>query len=408
MKYSHIGISASALLFTAIVLLFIFHKPMSTVQQEPSIAAKPTEIKPTTTLIKNTTATASGKVPTIPLHVPSGFIIHVFADNLGTPRDMIFTPQGTLLVSNPSTNQVFALPDKNNEGRADGKKIIINNENHVHGLAFYNNKLYVADVDKVVRYNWDETTLTATKDKVLFSLPQNDDHNNRSIVFDAKGNMFVSVGSTCNVCEEPPTIGGSVYVSDANGNNPHMYATGLRNAAFMATNPKTGELWATENGRDYLRDNLPPDEINIVREGKNYGWPICYGNKIHDTSFDKKKYVRDPCSDTIAPIYEIPAHSAPLGLTFINSVQFPPDWQGDLLVAYHGDWNRSTPAGYKIVRLKVNGNTIVSSEDFLTGFLLGTTKESSAGRPVDVLFDTKGNLYVSDNKAGSIYIIQKS
>lgn len=407
MKYSHIGISASALLFTAIILLFIFHKPVTISQNKPPIAAKPTESKPTATPIKNLQTTSAGKIPTIPLHLPSGFTIHVFADIVGTLRDMIFTPGGTLLVSNPEANQVVALPDKNNDGVTDGKKIIIHNENHVHGLAFYNNKLYIADVDKVVRYNWDEKTLTATKDKVLFALPQNDDHNNRSLAFNSLGQMFVSVGSTCNVCEEPPNIGGSVYVTDTNGKNPHVYATGLRNAAFMAINPKTGELWTTENGRDYLGDNLPPDEINIVREGKNYGWPICYGNKIHDTTFDKKQYVRDPCADTIAPIYEIPAHSAPLGLAFIHSTQFPSDWQGDLLVAYHGDWNRSTPAGYKIVHLKVNGNTIVSSEDFLTGFLLGTTKESSAGRPVDVLFDTKGNLYVSDDKAGNIYIIQK-
>jgi glucose/arabinose dehydrogenase len=120
--------------------------------------------------------------------------------------------------------------------------------------------------------------------------------------------------------------------------------------------------------------------------------------------------VRNPCEDTVAPIYEIPAHSAPLGLTFINSTQFPSDWQGDLLVSYHGSWNRLTPTGYKVVHMKVSGNSITSAEDFLTGFLpknalIGPT--SASGRPVDLIFDDKGNLYLSDDKAGNVYIIQR-
>ncbi|HSW97595.1 MAG TPA: PQQ-dependent sugar dehydrogenase [Candidatus Saccharimonadales bacterium] len=407
MKYSYVGISISAILFTGIVLLFVFNnsstpQPIKTTPKVPHAtnSQKPS-IMPTKYPISH------GKIPSLPFRLSSEFTIHIFADTVGNPRDMVFSPGGTLLVSNPATNQVFALPDSNNDGVSDQRKIIINGENHVHGLAFYNNKLYIADVDKVVRYNWDETTLTATKDKVLFLLPENNDHNNRVITFNASGQMFVSVGSTCNVCSETPEQGGSVYVSDAEGNTPYIFASGLRNAGFTTINPATGELWGTEMGRDYLGDTIPSDEINIIRNGKNYGWPLCYGNKIHDTSFDKHQYIQDPCTDTVAPIYEIPAHSAPLGLAFINSPQFPSNWQGDLLVAYHGDWNRSTPIGYTIVHLKVTGNSVTSSEDFLTGFLTGDTKESSAGRPVDVLFDTQGNLYVSDDKAGNIYIIQK-
>lgn len=407
MKYSYVGISISALLFTGIVLFFVFNKP-SAPNPMPIVTKIVTPTEKTTIPTPTSTSVSSGKTPTIPFHLPTGFTIHVFADNLGNPRDMVFSPGGTLLVSNPASNQVFALPDTKHDGVSDGKKTIINNENHIHGLAFYNNTLYVADVDKVVRYTWDENTLTATKDKVLFPLPDNDDHNNRSLVFNSSGQMFVSVGSTCNVCKETPEQGGSVYTSDANGNNKRIFARGLRNAAFLTINPKTGDLWGTEMGRDYLGDNTPPDEINIIQDGKDYGWPICYGNKIHDTNFDKNQYIQDPCINTIPPIYQVPAHSAPLGVTFINSSQFPSDWQGDLLVAYHGDWNRTTPSGYKIVHLKVTGNTITNSEDFLTGFLLGTTKDSSAGRPVDVLFDAKGNVYVSDDKAGNIYIIQKS
>jgi glucose/arabinose dehydrogenase len=354
-----------------------------------------------------------GKTPNIPLQLASGFSIRVFASNLGSPRVLTFTPEGTLLASNPAANIVYALPDKNNDGVADENKIIISGENHVHGLAFYQDKLYLADVDKVVRYDWDETSLTATKDKVLFSLPQNSDHNNRTITFNSAGEMFVSVGSTCNVCIETAQEGGSIWISDTNGTSPKIFATGLRNAAFMVVNPKSNELWATEMGRDNLGDNLPPDEINIIKEGGNYGWPYCYGDKVHDNNFDPAN--SHSCETTTAPLYEIPAHSAPLGLVFINSSEFPNDWQGDLLVAYHGSWNRSIPTGYKVVHLKISGNTIIKSEDFLTGFapistpdIPGNNNNTAPGRPVDLAFDKEGNLFLSDDKGGNIYIIQKN
>lgn len=348
---------------------------------------------------------SSGKVPNIPFVLPTGFTIHVFAENLGTPRDLVFSQNGTLLVSNPISNQVIALPDKNNDGVADDRKPVINSGNHLHGLAFYANKLFVAEVNRVVRYNWDEQKLEATLDKVLFSLPNNNDHNNRTLVFDNKGTMYVSVGSTCDVCYEKSELSATVIVSDSDGTKPKVFAKGLRNAPFLAFNPQKNQLWATEMGRDWLGDNLPPDEINIIKSGTNYGWPICYGNKIHDIDYDRDRYyIMNPCTYTEPPIFEIPAHSAPLGLTFIKSDQFPSDWQNDLLVSYHGSWNRTVPTGYKVVRLKVHENTIVSAEDFLTGFIQGA---NVLGRPVDLIFDNKGNLYISEDKSGTIFIIQK-
>lgn len=352
---------------------------------------------------------SQGATPNIPFNLASGFTIHIFASGLGNPRDLQFSPGGTLLVSNPSSNTVYALPDKNNDGVADSKKVVISGRNHTHGLAFFNGKLYASEVDRVVRYDWDEQKLTATFDKVLFSLPENNDHNNRTITFDSSGKMFVSVGSTCNVCFESSPLSATVLVADPDYNNPQIFAKGLRNAAFLAINPKTSELWGTEMGRDNLGDNIPPDEINIIRSNLDYGWPFCFADKQHDVNFDPRN--QHSCGNTQPPIYQIPAHSAPLGLTFINSSQFPTDWQGDLLVSYHGSWNRSTPIGYKVVHLKVSENSITNSEDFLTGFLpAGATNgpNSALARPVDLTFDQKGSLYLSDDKSGNIFIIQKS
>lgn len=342
-----------------------------------------------------------GRPVNFPLTVAAGFHIGIFADSVAGARDEQFSPGGTLLVSKPASGQVVAIPDKNNDGIADEVKVIVSGENQPHGLAFYNGKLYVADVDKVVRFNWDESTLTATKDKVLFSLPSNNDHNKRTIIFDDSGKMFVSVGSTCNVCNEKSNLSATIITSDADGNSPTVFAKGLRNAPFMQLNPSTHELWSTEMGRDFLGDNLPPDEIDIIKQGNDYGWPNCYADKIPDTNFNRQA----SCENTTAPIFQIPAHSAPLGLTFIESSQFPADLQGDLLVSEHGSWNRSTPIGYKVVKLNVEGNTITSSEDFITGFLEGT---EAVGRPVDVTFGPDENLYVSDDKAGVVYIVIKS
>lgn len=338
-----------------------------------------------------------------PLKTPDGFKIEIIAEELGNPRDLEFSPEGTLLISVPSEGKVTALLEKApNEYQ---QKDVITGLNNPHGIAFYNGKLYVAEETSVSRYMWDAERLLPTKEKTLFALPPSEGgHFTRSLAFNKNGVLFVSIGSTCNVCFEKNPLHGSVIVSDSEGSNPRTFATGLRNAVFITVNPKTNELWGTEMGRDFLGDNLPPDEINIIKEGKNYGWSICYGNKIHDRDFDKRVYIRNPCEDTEPPLYEIAAHSAPLGLAFISSKQFPKEWQGDLLVAYHGSWNRSTPIGYKVVRLDIEEGRILGEYDFITGFL---ERSSASGRPVDLAFDKDGALYISDDKGGIIYRVSR-
>lgn len=330
----------------------------------------------------------------------AGWNIAYFARNLGGVRDLEFSPEGTLLASIPSEGKVIALVKTN--GSVQVKEVLTNLDSP-HGLAFYpsangansvyNGKLFIAEERQVARYSWDQKSLSASREKVLFDLPPRGNHFTRSLVFDKEGRLYVSIGSTCNVCNEKNERYAAVLISDADGTSPRLFAKGLRNAVFMTQNPKTGEIWVTEMGRDYLGDNLPPDEVNILKENKDYGWPNCYGNKIADKNFNPSA----ECANTEPPVFEIPAHSAPLGLTF--------DPDGNLLVAYHGSWNRSVPDGYKVMRMRINGNTVTSAEDFITGFINET---EAIGRPVDLIFDKEGDLYLSDDKAGAVYILSKT
>jgi glucose/arabinose dehydrogenase len=163
-------------------------------------------------------------------------------------------------------------------------------------------------------------------------------------------------------------------------------------------------MWATEMGRDNLGDNLPPDEINVITEGSDFGWPICYGNNIHDTNFDKKVYIQNPCNEKVTAKVELQAHSAPLGLGFIPEEGWPEDYWYDLIVAYHGSWNRSVPTGYKLVRVKLDSNgNLQGVEDFITGWLTGNNR--ALGRPTDVLIQPGGTMYVTDDSAGVVYRI---
>lgn len=356
----------------------------------------------------NTSSTEKFQASTIPLELPEGFAFTVYAENLGKARDVEII-NDVVVVSIPEKGQVMVLKDTNADGKAEIANILLTNLNKPHGLAFHKGKLFVAEETQVVRYSFDGEKLTATQEKKLFDLPAGGRHTTRTLAFDDKDTMYISIGSTCDVCYEKDKRISTIMISDADGNNPRVFAKGLRNAPFIAWNSQTNSLWVTEMGRDFLGDNIPPDEINIVTEGKDYGWPICYGNNIHDTKFDKNTYIQDPCKDTQKPVYNIPAHSAPLGITFINSSQFPENWQGDALVAYHGSWNSTKPVGYKIVRLKVNGNTVEGEENFMTGFLPSTATSGgqTIGRPVDMAFSQEGNLFVSDDKSGRIYMIYK-
>lgn len=342
-----------------------------------------------------------GKELAYPLSLPSGFGIGVFADlKGGLPRALAFDPYGVLFASVPNKGKVVALPDRQNDGSADEVTDVLTGLNQPHGIVFYADKLYVAETNKVSRYSYDPSSMKAGSPEVLFSLPGGGRHFTRTIrIWGDK--LYTSVGSSCDACIEENALRAAILVSDLDGKNLRVFAKGLRNTVFF-TFDDNGRIWGVDMGRDFLGDNLPPDEVNLIEDGKDYGWPYCYGNQVRDSKFksgEKLSY----CANTQAPKYELPAHNAPLGITFIKSSLFAPSDQGSLLVALHGSWNSSVPVGYKIVKLSVFADDIGGMADFISGFLLDG--KEVLGRPVDLIFNPQGYLFISDDKSGLVYIV---
>ena len=350
--------------------------------------------------------------PEIPLSLQQGFSLSIFAQGLADPRVMILDPADTLLVSVPSQGKVVALPDHDRDNRADRVVTVVAGLDRPHGMAFRcapNCLLYVAEKGQVNAYSYNPKTMKAVKQKKIADLPAGGGHVTRTLLFLPRPDddqLLISVGSSCNVCIEDDWRRAKVLVVSAGGGDLRTFASGLRNSVFMTIHPETKKVWATEMGRDLLGDDLPPDEINIIDKGRNYGWPFCYGKNVHDDDFDSAmgKSCREP--ETYPSHINIPAHSAPLGLSFFPEKGWPAGFRNNLLVAYHGSWNRSVPTGYKIVRYRLDGSGyFLRVDDFVTGWL---TKEGTAlGRPVDIIVRPGGTVLVSDDKAGVIYRITR-
>lgn len=339
------------------------------------------------------------------LHLPDNFNLAVFAENLKNARVLKFDPQGILLVSLTSAGKIVALLDEDNNGKSEKTVTVLEGLNRPHGFLFdcqqEECKLYVAEAGQLNVYDYHE--LKASNKKKLLDLPQSGRHFTRTLHRISTGQgekLLISIGSTCDVCEEKDERVGTVLIANLDGSEAKIFAKGLRNSVFLTTHPVTGEVWATEMGRDFLGNDLPPDEINILQENKHYGWPYCYGKNILDSQFKSSKQF--DCSKDAAPSHiNIPAHSAPLGLAFIPEEGWPEEYWHDLLVAYHGSWNKDQKTGYKIVRYKLDEKGNYESEkDFIYGWL---QDEKALGRPVDIVAQPGGLLYISDDFAGKIY-----
>ncbi|PJE50490.1 MAG: hypothetical protein COV29_03725 [Candidatus Yanofskybacteria bacterium CG10_big_fil_rev_8_21_14_0_10_36_16] len=353
-----------------------------------------------------------------PFILPDGFSIEIFAKDLPGARVMAFDSFGNMWVSQTREGQISLLEIQ--DGKVVRQNAVLKNLNHPHGLAFDPQNefsLYYAEEDKISRIG----VYSDGQPEKIIDLPGGGRHFTRTINFGPEDNrLYVSIGSSCDVCEEKDKRRGTIYSMNRDGSDFKPYATGLRNAVFFDWSYLDGRMWATEMGRDNLGDDLPPDEINIIEgpqaESKqnppDFGWPICYGKGIHDTKFDKKTYIRNPCEDTVSSHVDLQAHSAPLGLAFVPEEGWPEEYWYDLLVAYHGSWNRTEPTGYKIARIKLDAfGNYEGTEDFISGWLVpseteGLVDDGALGRPVDIITQSGGVVYVSDDHAGVIYKIK--
>lgn len=342
---------------------------------------------------------------TVDVNLPPGFQANVFASGLNGPRFMHIGPDGHLYVADRGNDRIVVLPDTDNDGTADETRVFASDIPAPHSIVWHEGSWYVGITSGVVRLTDSDGDGTADqRQTIIDDYPTSGSHSTRTVEFLPDGRMVVSIGSSCNVCEEEdPRRAAVVIYDDASGTGERLFATGLRNAVGLAIHPTTGELWASNNGRDLMGDDTPPENIYIVQDGRDYGWPTCHSGDIIDPDMGQL----GACAGVAQPVVRMQAHSAPLGLTFYDGDQFPAQYQGDLFIAFHGSWNRSVPTGYKVVRLPMNDEGQPAAdqiEDFATGWLNQETGDAS-GRPVDVTVGDDGALFVSDDKAGLIYRI---
>jgi glucose/arabinose dehydrogenase len=330
------------------------------------------------------------------IKLPPGFAIALVARAPGA-REMTLGSRGTLFVGSVN-GKVYAVTQAS-AGGAASVKTIASGLNQPVGVAFRDGALYVSAVSRILRFDDVENRLDDPPKPVVVTdkLPTETHHGWKFIAFGPDGKLYVPVGAPCNVCEPDRDRYALIARMNADGSGLEVFARGLRNSVGFDWDPRTHELWFTNNGRDYLGDDAPPDTLNHApKPGSDFGFPYCHAGTIADPEFGRKR----SCSDFVAPAQNLGPHVASLGMRFYTGSQFPPAYRNQIFIAEHGSWNRSHKIGYRVTLVRVEGNRAVAYEPFATGWLQG---ESAWGRPADVLVAKDGSLLVSDDTAGAIY-----
>jgi len=327
------------------------------------------------------------------LRVPPGFKIAVFAQGLQGVRYLALGPDNAVYASQPGSGLIVKLTDANRDGVADSVVTIASGLKGPFAIAFRGDTMYVAEERDIKRFD----PHGAAPVTIVPDIPGGG-HSTRTIVFGPDGKLYLAVGSSCNLCEERDSMRAAVTQFNRDGSGGRIFAKGLRNSVGMAFSPKTGELWSGNNDRDNLGDDVPPEHVNIIKDGRNYGWPECYL-----PGKPNPEYGSANCSNVEPPAITIQAHSAPLGLAFYTGTQFPREYRGDAFLTLHGSWNRSVPTGAKVVRIEVDGSghRAVGVEDFIVGWQRPDGKRW--GRPVGLLVMPDGALLVSDDVGDKIW-----
>lgn len=334
------------------------------------------------------------------IKLPEGFTLSLYAGDLPGARMLQATSRGDLLVSLPNRGQVVLLErDSDGDDLPDGRRILLTGLNKPHGIDLYQDWLYVAETDAIARIRFDaETGKThGGYQRIVTGIPDGG-HWTRTVRFGPDGLMYVAVGSSCNACIEKSSKRGAILRYRPDGSQGEIFATGLRNTVGLDWHPQTRALYGVDNGRDFLGDNFPPCELNLIQQGKFYGWPYSNGDRVPDPDFGKGN--EDKIAGSVIPAHKFRPHNAPLGIKFLAGGNLPEAYQNAALVALHGSWNRSVKDGYKVVSLHFSNNNRIVERDFITGF---EQNGDVIGRPVDIAQGTDGSLYISDDYSGSIY-----
>ena len=337
------------------------------------------------------------------LKIPEGFKISFFAQNVNNARSMALGDNGTVFVGNRQGKSVYALVDADNDGVAEKKYTVADGLKMPNGVAFRNGSLYIAELNRISRIDNIETTLENPGKPVVIndSLPSEEHHGWKYLAFGPDGKLYVPVGAPCNICndnEKDPRFA-SIIRMNPDGTGFEEFAHGIRNSVGFTWNPQTKDMWFTENGRDEMGDDIPPDELNIaVKAGENFGYPYFHAGDIPDPEYGQGK----KSTDYKFPAAKLTPHGAALGLKFYTGNMFPAEYHNQVFIAEHGSWNRSNPIGYRVMMATVEGNTIKSYKPFIEGWL---NNGEAWGRPVDILLLKDGSMLVSDDHANAIYRI---
>ena len=333
--------------------------------------------------------------------LPPGFEIELYTDQVPNARSMAMGTNGTLFVgTRKKKGTVYAITTD----ASDKKTVhtVAEGLNVPNGVAFHDGDLYVAEINRILRYTDIEQSLAGPPEPEVIddSFPSESHHGWKYIAFGPDSKLYVPIGAPCNVCDEP----GYAVITRMNpdGTGREVFAEGVRNSVGFTWHPKTGEMWFTDNGRDMLGDDQPPCELNRVETpGSHFGFPYCHAGSIKDPKFGHL----GKCADAVAPAQRLGPHVAPLGVKFYTGDMFPESYRGQIFIAEHGSWNRSEKIGYRIMLVKLRNGKPVGYEPFAHGWLKG---EEVSGRPVDLLVLDDGSMLVSDDKVGAIYRIRYS
>jgi glucose/arabinose dehydrogenase len=344
----------------------------------------------------------AGFLPT----APAGFQVNIFARAFTRPRFLAVAPNGDVFVADTGANQIVVLRDPQHTGGAQQREIFAEKLNRPFGIAFHDDYVYVGNTGEVVRFKYDkQTSKRSGEAEHVLDLPPGGGHFTRTLAFSADGTkLFVSVGSSSNIDIEKDQRRAAVLVSDPDGKNARIYASGLRNAVGIAIEPASGVIWASVNERDELGEDLPPDFLTSLKDGGFYGWPYSYIGDNVDPRVKPQK--PELVAKAMIPDVLLGAHVAPLQFSFYTGTQFPEQYRGGAFVAEHGSWNRAARNGYQVAFVGFkDGKATADPVPFLTGFVSDPKGKNVNGRPVGVAVAADGSLLVSDDGGGLIYRI---